>query len=314
MTKLKSLMQFNREHVLRNTAPLLANRLFKDRTGEKIHYLNGKTATVTHFYGYYNGDTAWWCELDDKPGVFILRKSNAVRQNQREHTLGESPVKVPSPNLSSAVADEVKNIRIHGAVPVFEDGEIWIPLKIFNKVDHRMYCSLYAPLNKIREDERNNLCRFIVDKSKPAYLWNSSRNRALYASMTYIKERLSLLLCNGKYDQKAVEAKLGAAWARLKELHSGNSTVVSESVDVSPAPESSGDVELLPYVRGVVEEMVKERSALNTPEIIDKLSRNIANGVFNRRELKRKVLFNKQDVDSVLTPDFKLDAILNVLS
>lgn len=310
---MKSLTQFNREHVLRNTAPLLANRLFKDRTGEKIHYLNGKTATVTHFYGYYNSDTAWWCELDDKPGVFILRKSNAIRQNQREHISIKSPVTAPAPNLSNNVAEQIKNIRIHGAAPVFADGEIWIPLKIFNKVDHRMYCSLYGPLNKIREDEKNTVCRFIVDKSKPAYLWNSSRNRALYASMTYLKERLSFLLGNGKYDQKSVEAKLGAGWARVKELHSGNNQVMSDNVVVSPAPDN-GDVELLPYVRGVVEEMVKERSSLNTPEIIDKLSRNIANGVFNRRELKRKVLFNKQDVDSVLTPDFKLDAILNVLS
>lgn len=319
MTKLKT---FNREHVIRNTAPKLNNRQFKDRTGEKVG-VRGGLATVTAFYGYHHGIPAWWCELDAEPGVFIFRTGTAIASNQLRNGLRvnrEVEVKAPEEN-ELALIRELGKVEIHGTVPQFAEGKIWVALKCFSRIDSRLYGRIYAAMNTMRGDHMRKM------HSTPPQVGRYGKARAqdVHVSLPFLLERLSKPTPN--YDKNWVAGKLGKGWDRVLELHN-KYVLCKDKEEIQPEPEQKAEVsvevhkegevtnyvDLLPYVKDEVSEMLKTHNIAGDDEMVDKLSRRIANRVFEKRELERKIMFREDDVNSVMTPEFKLEIVLGMLS
>lgn len=325
MTKLKT---FNREHVIRNTAPKLNNRLFKDRTGEKIAVRGGGLATITAFFGYHEGVPAWWCELDDQPGVFIFRRATAIANNQLRHGLrGQQPVEVKAPEQNELVLiRELGKVEIHGTTPQFEDGQIWIALKCFSRIDSRLYSRIYAAMNSGNVQKREKHMRRMYSTLPQVGRYGKARSQEIHVSLPFLLERLSKPTTN--YDKNWVGGKLGKGWDRVLELHNKYVLCKEKEEVVQPEPEQKVEVsvevhkdgevtnyvDLLPYVKDEVSEMLKTHNIAGDDEMVDKLSRRIANRVFEKKELERKIMFREDDVNSVMTPEFKLEIVLGMLS
>lgn len=306
MNKLKC---FGREHVIANTSPMPGNRAFVDRTNNTYRFKEG-TVTVKHYHGYHDGFPSWWCEVDDMPGNFILKRSLDLSPSRK---IESKAVQLKSP-LTGKVRDveittmeewqsAVKELEF-GGMPIFWDnGDFWIATKGFRQIGSNLYVRLAGKC-------------LLRDAADFGYVPQGVRGRTpRYAKYQSIKNALA-----GKYRQFGKSCdELFRVYRTLDALKRSYATISIAKRDevveqAAPAPQVnvSVEVDLREHSLKIAKEFYEEKGIAATEEMIRSMQDTICRKFWTSR-LKRRIMVSAADVDSCFDAETRLDAVLKFI-